>query len=296
MKVLFVTPWLAYGGAERQTITLANRLAERGHDCELAYIKDEPSQLERLGSAVPSFCLQGKRYLDPAALRALARRIRDGKPSQIVAMNQYGLFYAWMAKRLAASLAPLTVTFHTTVLMTLKEKIQLAYYKPLFRSSECLVYVCEGQKRYWVERGLRGRRSAVIYNGVDLEQWKPVSEEARRCIRAALDYAPRDFVIGLSAVLHPEKRLRPMASGALPPTVGLTAAVIILSGALAAARWLGTPFLLAAAVGFDPEEIHRSIPARRVSYPFSVGRPDRPVVLVFKCQPIQSVAPKIKDP
>ncbi|HEX6529032.1 MAG TPA: glycosyltransferase [Burkholderiales bacterium] len=205
MKLLFVTPWLAYGGAERQTITLANRLAERGHDCELAYIKDEPSQLERLSSTVPASCLGGTRYLDVPALKRLTQKIRDGKPSRIVAMNQYGLFYAWMAKRLATSHAPLTVTFHTTVLMTLKEKIQLAYYKPLFRSSECLVYVCEGQKRYWVQRGLRGRRTEVIYNGVDLEHWKPVSEEARRCIRSALDYAPSDFVIGLSAVLRPEK-------------------------------------------------------------------------------------------
>lgn len=205
MKVLFVTPWLAYGGAERQTITLANRLSERGHDCRLVYVKNEPSQLERLSAAVPSSCLEAKRYLDLAALRALVALIREEKPTQIVAMNQYGLLYAWLAKRLAGSPAPLTVTFHTTVLMTLKEKIQLAYYRPLFRSAECLVYVCEGQRRYWAQRRLHGRRTEVIYNGIDVEHWTPVSEEGRRCIRSALDFSPWDFVVGMSAVLRPEK-------------------------------------------------------------------------------------------
>lgn len=205
MKVLFVTPWLAYGGAERQTITLANRLSERGHECELAYVKNEPAQLERLSNAVRAFCLHGTRYLDLMALRSLVARIREFKPTSIVAMNQYGLFYAWMAKRLAGSDAPLAVTFHTTVLMTLKEKIQLAYYKPLFRSSESLIYVCEGQRKYWTARGLRGRRSDVVYNGIDVEHWTPVSDEGRRCIRSALDYSSLDFVVGISAVLRPEK-------------------------------------------------------------------------------------------
>ena len=205
MRVLFVTPWLAFGGAERQTITLANRLAERGHDCHLVYVKNEPSQLERLRGAASVQCLEAGRYLEHRALARLKHAIERIQPTQIVAMNQYALMYAWLGKRLAGSGAPLTVTFHTTVLLTLKEKLQLLYYKPLFRSAESLVYVCEGQKRYWSARGLRGRRTEVIYNGVDLQQWTPVSDQARGCMRRALDFAPADYVIGLSAVLRPEK-------------------------------------------------------------------------------------------
>ena len=205
MRVLFVTPWLAFGGAERQTITLSNRLAERGHDCHLVYVKNEPSQLERLRGAASVQCLEAQRYLDRQALVRLKRAIERINPSHIVAMNQYALMYAWLGKRLAASAAPLAVTFHTTVLLTLKEKLQLMYYKPLFRSADSLVYVCEGQKRYWTARGLHGRRTDVIYNGVDLQQWTPVSDEARACMRRALGFAPEEFVIGISAVLRPEK-------------------------------------------------------------------------------------------
>ena len=39
MKLLFLTGSLVHGGAERHTITLANRLAERGHACHFAYVK-----------------------------------------------------------------------------------------------------------------------------------------------------------------------------------------------------------------------------------------------------------------
>ena len=205
MRVLFITPWLAFGGAERQTITLSNRLAERGHDCHLVYVKNEPGQLERLRGAASVQCLEAQRYLDRKALGRLRQSIERINPTHIVAMNQYALFYAWLGKRLAGSAAPLTVTFHTTVMLTLKEKLQLAYYRPLFRSADCLVYVCEGQRRYWTERNLYGRRTEVIYNGIDLQQWTPVSDEARGCMRRALDFAPQDLVVGISAVLRPEK-------------------------------------------------------------------------------------------
>ena len=48
MRLAFVTGSLVHGGAERQSIALANGLAERGHDCHLLYVKNDPSQLERL--------------------------------------------------------------------------------------------------------------------------------------------------------------------------------------------------------------------------------------------------------
>ena len=48
MRLLFITGSLTHGGAERHTITLLNRLAQRGHDCHAAYVQDNATQLERL--------------------------------------------------------------------------------------------------------------------------------------------------------------------------------------------------------------------------------------------------------
>jgi glycosyltransferase involved in cell wall biosynthesis len=49
------------------------------------------------------------------------------------------------------------------------------------------------------------RRNEVIYNGVDTGHWRPWSAEERGRLRGALGFAADDYVIGLSAVLRPEK-------------------------------------------------------------------------------------------
>ena len=143
MKILFVTGSLVHGGAERHSITLANRLAERGHECRFAYVKPDHSQLERL-NGVPAQCLESRSYLDFAALRTLRTIVYERRPSVIVSANQYALMYASLAR----GKVPLMETFHTTQVRNAKEMLQMLYYRPLFWNAERLVFVCEPQRRY----------------------------------------------------------------------------------------------------------------------------------------------------
>jgi hypothetical protein len=76
-RMLFVTGSLVHGGAERHSITVMNRLAERGYECHAVYVKNDPSQLERIrlrgrGSVR---CLDGARYLDLRAIAGFARHV-----------------------------------------------------------------------------------------------------------------------------------------------------------------------------------------------------------------------------
>jgi glycosyltransferase involved in cell wall biosynthesis len=189
-----------HGGAERQAITLANRLAERGHECHAIYVKNDPSQLGRLrlpaGSTVR--CLHAKRYFDLRAVAHLHALLERLAPDVVLATNPYALLYA----SLASSGAPLAVSLHSTYIRTLKELLQMAAYRPLFWTAACAIFVCERQRRHWLARGLFGRRNCVIYNGVDLAYWQAVNAGA---LRRALGFADTDYVIGLSAVLRPEK-------------------------------------------------------------------------------------------
>jgi glycosyltransferase involved in cell wall biosynthesis len=194
-----------HGGAERHTITLANRLAERGHECHAAYVKDDPSQLGRFRGAASVRCLHAGRYLDLRALRGLAELIERVQPTAVVAVNQYAMLYASLALRWARVRAPLVVTWHSTFVRGAKERLQMLYYRPLFWNAECLVFVCEAQRRHWAARMVWGRRNEVIYNGVDTAHWRPWSAEERNRLRGALGFAEDDYVIGLSAVLRPEK-------------------------------------------------------------------------------------------
>jgi len=205
MRILLITGSLVHGGAERHAITLANRLAERGHECHAAYVKDDPAQLERLRGAASVTCLEARRYLDLRALRKLGALMASLRPSVVLAVNQYALLYAAAARRAAGLRAPLAVTFHTTYPGNAKEWLQMLYSRPLFWNAECLVFVCEAQRRYWNARRLHARRDEVIHNGIDLQHWTPRRAAERAMMRRVLALEEGDFVVGMSAVLRPEK-------------------------------------------------------------------------------------------
>ena len=205
MKLLFVTGSLVHGGAERHTVGLLNRLAERGHECHAAYVQDNSAQLERLQGAASRECLRAERYLDFAALGRLEALLARVRPSAVVAANPYAMFYASMALRRSGVRAPLMVTFHTTLLRDAKSWLQMLYYRPLFWSADSLVFVCESQRRHWLRRGVLARTNRTIYNGVDLEHWRSPGPEVRTRMRGMLGLADQDYVVAMCAVLRPEK-------------------------------------------------------------------------------------------
>lgn len=207
-RAMFVTGSLAHGGAERHSITLMNRLAERRHECHAVYIKSGTQQLDRLRlrDGATAVCLDAARYLDLSALARFARHLTRVQPSVVVAANPYALMYASLAMRLARRRVPLLVTFHSTRLLGLKEHLQMAAYRPLFWAADCAVFVCENQRQYWRQRGVFSRRNEVIYNGVDTNEFSEAHDPgAGGRMRAALGLRDADYVIGIAAVLRPEK-------------------------------------------------------------------------------------------
>jgi glycosyltransferase involved in cell wall biosynthesis len=202
MKIVLITGSLVHGGAERHSITLANRLAERGHECHAVYVKNDPSQLSRLTLAAPSSvrCLHARKYFDLKALSHLHAFLQRLDPSVVFATNSYALMYAGLAR----AGAPLAVALHSTYLQTVKEKLQMLAYRPLYWSADAAVFVCERQRRHWQRRAVFARRNHVIYNGIDLAHWQP-DAAASDAVRRALGFSRTDLVIGLSAVLRPEK-------------------------------------------------------------------------------------------
>jgi glycosyltransferase involved in cell wall biosynthesis len=203
VKLYFVTGSLVHGGAERHTIGLVNRLAERSHECHLAYVRDDASQLARLRGAASAQCLRASRYLDLRGVRALAGELARVRPDVVLAANQYALMYTRLALRGLA--IPLAVTFHTTQLRNAKEWLQMLLYRSFFWSAERAIFVCEAQRAYWARRRLAARSNEVIHNGVDLEHWRPGAPGEGATIRRVLGFADADFVIGMSAVLRAEK-------------------------------------------------------------------------------------------
>ena len=205
MKLLFVTGSLGHGGAERHSIALLNGLAQRGHECHAAYVHDDATQIERLRGSASISCLHGHGYLDFLAVRQLTVLLERLRPSVVVAANPYAMLYASLALRRSAARAPLVVTFHTTLLPNAKSWLQMLYYRPFFWNADCLVFLCEAQRRYWLRRLVFARVMHTIHNGIDPEYWSAPGPEVRARLRSVLGLADGDYVIALCAVLRPEK-------------------------------------------------------------------------------------------
>ena len=208
MRLLFVTSSLAHGGAERHTITLANRLSQRGHECHFAFVKNRTAQLGRIrvGPRGSLHCLDARRYFDPRALFRFARTIRAIGPAVIVSANDYALLYTSLALRLSGTDAAVVVTHHATEALGTKEWIKMLVYRPLFWMADCAIFVCEYQRRRWSKRGVAARRNEVIYNGVDTDEFADSAlPAARAAARRELGFADSEYVVGITAALRPEK-------------------------------------------------------------------------------------------
>ena len=209
VRALFVTASLRpYGGAEHHSLALMNRLLERGHTCQAVFVKGTGRSLDgiHLHDRATVRCLDAARYLDLRAVADLAAHIAAFKPSIILAANPYPLMYATLAQMRSRASPRLVVTYHSTRLPNIKERLQTVVYRPFFWHADCAVFVCEQQRRYWLRRAVFSRRNEVIHNGVDVDAFRDRSTvEERATLRRELGWSEADYVIGASAWLRPEK-------------------------------------------------------------------------------------------
>jgi glycosyltransferase involved in cell wall biosynthesis len=113
--------------------------------------------------------------------------------------------YCALALRQSGTRAALMVTFHTTLLPNAKEWLKMLYYRAFFWNADCLVFLCEAQRRHWLRRLVVARSHRVIYNGIDPEHWRSPDAEVRLRIRRVLGLTDEHYVIGMCALLRPEK-------------------------------------------------------------------------------------------
>ena len=210
LRPMWVTGTLAHGGAERHSITLMNRFADRGHQCHAVYIKDTPlqNQLARidLRDGMTVRCMYARRFFDAESIATFATHLTEIRPSVIVAANGYALMYATLARIRSGLRIPIVATCHTTQLIGLKDQLKMLVDRPFYWRASCTVFVCAMQRQYWLRRGVASRRNTVIYNGVDTAHFVDTTTPAvRQALRNSFGLADSDYVVGISAVLRPEK-------------------------------------------------------------------------------------------
>ncbi|HET9644484.1 MAG TPA: glycosyltransferase [Burkholderiaceae bacterium] len=203
IRVVFVLNALGIGGAERHTLALAKGLSESFDVIVVAVKRALP--MYAMTTSMRSECLEVKRRVDFAAVDRLRNLLRRERADVVVCINPYPMLYVHAALRGLRVKPPVVEVFHTTLLRTLKERLQMLLYRPLFRHSD-VVFLCEAQALHWQRHGLRSRSTTTIYNGIDVERFEPWRFEAEgRALRRRLGWSDADRVVGLCAIMRPEK-------------------------------------------------------------------------------------------
>ena len=207
--LLFIVNSLELGGAEKQVVTLLNHLPPGRFRLHLAYLKRSERLLPQLDTSRLDalVCCDIDRGVERRAVRQLRDLIETHHIDALVCTNTYSMLYGFLARRAARRTRPkLATVFHTTLLRTLKEKAQMLLYTRLFKRSDLLVYVCENQRDYWRDRGLRAAADAVVHNGIDVDYFSDLQTPQQKLeMRRGLGFSPEDYVIGLCSSLRPEK-------------------------------------------------------------------------------------------
>jgi glycosyltransferase involved in cell wall biosynthesis len=230
--VLFLVNSLRTGGAEKQLVSLLNHLDTRRFRLHLGYLKRNEELMAQLDRArlTELLCLDVAHRIDVAALRRLRRLVADRGIEAIVCTNSYPTLYGYLAR--PRGRAPrLATVFHSTSLLTPRERAQMLLYRPLFNRCDRLIYVCESQRRHWRQNGMRAAADTVIYNGIDTEWYSDRRAPAeQRAFRRSLGFADDDFVIGLCGGFRPEKAHGDLLAAAATLRAGAIPAKVLLVG------------------------------------------------------------------
>ena len=203
IRVLFVVPALPVGGAERHLTTMLPRMDPARFTPSVICIGEEGELFSTLRAAgIEAAALRLHKRQAVRALIELVMTMRRTRPDVVVVQG----YNAETLGRIAARIAGVKHTInwvHNASGLVQRGTVRRTVDRALTRWTSAYFGVAEAQRPYLVdELGHPDDKIRVIYNGVDLAQFRTSTD---RAVLAEFGFAENDPVVGIVAVLRPEK-------------------------------------------------------------------------------------------
>lgn len=206
MKTAILISNLRFGGAEVQTVELANNLSALGDEVLLITMDADLSIRERAAPGVRIVVLGKKYYADPKVLKKLVVLLREFKPESFIMVNSYPAIYGYLASLFTGRRFKMVNIQHTTLHKGFVDALQNMYYMPAIRRMDHVVFVSANQMEHWIRKyRIRSENAVVIHNGIDMSRFEGFSADTA-ALRESYGFEPSDVVVGVSANLRPEKK------------------------------------------------------------------------------------------
>lgn len=176
-------------GAERSTMSLCRGLSSRGHEVWLL-IKDGSPMIPvaaREDIDVAGMRIAGK--LNPFAVPRLMRWIKRHRVDLVATQLSTASLWGSLAARLLGVPCIATVRALNT--------------KTCYVFADRIICVSQAVKCHLVDQGIAPEKIRVVYNGIDLQRFQPVSDLG--AAKSALGFAPDDLIVGVTAHLTRKK-------------------------------------------------------------------------------------------
>jgi glycosyltransferase involved in cell wall biosynthesis len=207
LDVVFLMNALSIGGSERKIVRLANELTARNLAVGVVSLNEPDTLASMLGDSVPRWRLDRRGKFSFAAVRKLVAIVEERGPRLIVCVNMYPTLYAVAAKAILRSRAPRLAALINTTDFGARERWRQRFYSLVLRHFDRLVYGCKMQMNAWAaQTPIPTVHAEVIYNGVDLDEFRPDAlRQDRASLRAAAGFDSKTFVVGSVGRLIPAK-------------------------------------------------------------------------------------------
>ena len=206
-KIVYLTPALPVGGAEKFLLALAGELRAFTEAQWIVSFSDRNALEAEVPAGVAFYAWARQSKLDRQPIRQLRALIREQKPDVVFCINFFAYFMARIALRGTGQQPRVIISYHSTVHHSRKEHWLHHLYRRMLRKNEEIVCVSARQADYTAHTySIPRERIKVVLNCVDTDYWTPGRDlQARKNLRASLGIAENAVVIILTAAFRPEK-------------------------------------------------------------------------------------------
>lgn len=203
IKLIKFVAGFAFGGTERQAVTLARALDRCRFDLHI-------SCLRRLGHFLPEVEALGvplveyriARLYGPGALKQQLRFAAYIKQNSIQIVHTYGFYpnvFAIAAAKLAGAAVVASIRDAGVDLRPMQKRAQ----RIICRLADCIVANAEAVRRWLIEEGYDGRKITVIRNGIDAGRF--IGKNSLPGLRQELGLPADAPLVAVLSRLHPLK-------------------------------------------------------------------------------------------
>jgi glycosyltransferase involved in cell wall biosynthesis len=206
-KILYITPALSVGGAEKFLILLSNSLVPEKEKQIVVSLKAVNTLQHELDDKIDFITLPRQNKFDLKPILKLRRIIKQHQPEIIFCIN----FYSYLVSRCAmfslSTKATRIISYHSTIHVTRKEHLLHKLYALLLTKKDSVVTVSTNQAKYTAEHySIPPKKFTTIHNGIDLRYWHPSTDDSDRLsIRKTYGIRADAKVIVMTAALRIEK-------------------------------------------------------------------------------------------